>query len=63
MQAIGIRKDHFKIFFYKAGLLKMHILLIIKTRIMLFKNLWVVKSLINGNIGIIDNIIWEKGAD
>jgi hypothetical protein len=30
---------------------------------MLLKNLWVARSLVNGSVGIVDNIIWEEGAD
>ena len=30
---------------------------------MLFENLWVVRSLVNGSISIIDDIVWEEGAD
>ena len=30
---------------------------------MLLENLWIVRLLVNGNVDMIDDIIWEEGAD
>ena len=41
----------------------MRIPLGIGARVMFLENLWIVRSLVNGSIGIVDDIIWKEGAD
>ena len=63
MKATGTGKGHSKVSSRDAGSLEMRIPLGIGARIMLLENLWVSRSLVNGSIGTIDDIIWEEGAD
>jgi len=63
MKATGTGRDHSKVSSRDAGSLEIRIPLGIGARIMLFENLWVLRSLVNGSISTIDNIIWEEGAD
>src|SRR6185437_11504086 len=63
MKATGTGRGHSKVSSRDAGSLEMRIPLGIGARIMLLENLWVSRSLVNGSIGTIDDIIWEEGAD
>ena len=63
IKATGTGTGHAKVSSREAGSLEMRIPLGIGARVMLFKNLWIARSLINGNIDIVDDIIWEEGID
>jgi hypothetical protein len=47
----------------EGGNLHKEIPVSINARVMLRENLWVERNLFNGSIGVVRDIVWDKGAD
>ena len=60
VEAVGTGPEHSKVSSKDIGLESM-LFLAIGAKIMLLENIWPEKGLVNGAMGIIDDIVWQEG--